>query len=62
MDVVQLALTVIAVLMLYSVLNTVTLIIAYWFLTQHYQHKTEVMIGALAEFTEGLYSGKRHED
>ena len=62
MDVVQLALTVIAVLMLYSVLNTLVLIIANWFLIQHYQHKTDTTIGALAEFTEGLYSGKRHED
>ena len=62
MDVIQLALTVIAVLMLYSVLNTLVLIAAVWFFAQHYQHKTDVLINTLAEFTEGLYRGKRHED
>ena len=62
MDYILLAMIAIVAMMIYSVVNTVVLITAGWFLAQHYQKKTEVMIGALAEFTEGLYSGKRHED
>lgn len=61
MDYILLTMTAIVAMMIYSVVSTVVLIFAFWFLTQHYHDKTVVLIDALAEHIEDTY-GKRHED